>query len=113
IVGGGKVALRKLLALLAAGATIRLVALEVCPEIAELVVAGSISVHIRCYSAADLDHAFLVVAATDDAAVNLSVAADAMQRGVLVSVVDDPLVGNCTFPAVLRRGALEITVSTG
>ncbi|MBC7964056.1 MAG: bifunctional precorrin-2 dehydrogenase/sirohydrochlorin ferrochelatase, partial [Steroidobacteraceae bacterium] len=113
IVGGGKVALRKLQALSAAGVASRLVAQEVCPEIAKLAAAGSISVRIGRYGAEDLDHAFLVVAATDDAAVNLSVASDAMERGLLVSVVDNPLAGNFTFPAVLRRGALEIAVSTG
>ena len=113
IVGGGKVALRKLQALSAAGVASRLVAPEVCPEIAELAAAGSISVRIGRYGAEDLDHAFLVVAATDDAAVNLSVATDAMERRLLVSVVDNPLAGNFTFPAVLRRGALEIAVSTG
>ena len=113
IVGGGKVALRKLQAMSVAGVASRLVAPEVCPEIAELAAAGSISVRIGRYGAEDLDHAFLVVAATDDAAVNLSVATDAMERRLLVSVVDNPLAGNFTFPAVLRRGALEIAVSTG
>jgi len=53
------------------------------------------------------------VAATDDAEVNRRVAADARRRGILVAVADTPELGTCAFPAVLRRGNLEIGVSTG
>lgn len=113
IIGGGNVALRKIHSLLAAEADIRLVAPQVCAEIAELAAAGSISLRLGNYAASDLDSAFLVVAATNDGAANLAVAADAAERGVLVSVADNPTEGNCTFPAVLRRGDLEIAVSTG
>jgi precorrin-2 dehydrogenase/sirohydrochlorin ferrochelatase len=55
---------------------------------------------------------FLVIAATNDPAINNSVADDARQRGLLVAVVSGPEIGNCTFPALLRRGNLEISVST-
>ncbi len=113
IVGGGKVALRKIHSLLAAGTAIRLVAPEVCTEIAELAAAGYASVRLGSYDTTDLDNAFLAVAATNDAAANLAVAADAVKRGILVAVADNPTAGNCTFPAVLRRGSLEIAVSTG
>jgi precorrin-2 dehydrogenase/sirohydrochlorin ferrochelatase len=113
IVGGGRVALRKIHSLLAAGTGIRLVAPEVCPEIAELAAAGYVSVRLGSYVTTDLDNAFLVVAATNDAAANLAVAADAVKCGILVAVADNPTAGNCTFPAVLRRGNLEIAVSTG
>lgn len=113
VVGGGKVALRKVQALLASGALLRVVAPEICRELAELAARGTISVRRGCYAVADLDAAFLAVAATDAAAVNRAVAADAKERGILVMVADNPLAGNCTFPAVLRRGDLEITVSTG
>lgn len=113
IVGGGKVALRKIHSLLDAGTEVCLVAPEVCPEIAELAAAALISVRLGSYVTTDLDQAFLVVAATNDAETNLAVAADAAKRGILVSVADNPAAGNCTFPAVLRRGNLEIAVSTG
>lgn len=113
VVGGGRVALRKVHVLLASGASLRLVAPEVCAELAELAVAAAVPVRLVSYAPADLDNAFLAVAATDDAAVNRAVAADAKERGILVMVADSPLTGNCTFPALLRRGALEIAVSTG
>lgn len=113
VVGGGKVALRKVRALLASGASLLVVAPEICRELAELAASGAVSVRRGCYVAADLDAAFLAVAATDVAAVNREVATDASERGILVTVADNPLAGDCTFPAVLRRGDLEITVSTG
>lgn len=113
VVGGGKVALRKVRALLASGASLLVVAPEICRELAELAASGAVSVRRGCYVAADLDSAFLAVAATDVAAVNREVATDASERGILVTVADNPLAGDCTFPAVLRRGDLEITVSTG
>lgn len=113
VVGGGKVALRKVNALIAANATIRLTAVDVCPEIGRLAEKGLITVHIRRYAEVELDNAFLVVAATNSAAVNQTIAADALRLRILVSVADNPLSGNCTFPAVLRREELVIAVSTG
>lgn len=113
VAGGGKVALRKVQALLAAGAVVRLASPAVCPDLGRLSATGVITVRIGYYTAADLDDVFLAVAATDDAAVNRTIAADAGKRGILVAVADNPLAGNCSFPAVLRRGNLEITVSTG
>lgn len=113
VIGGGTVALRKLRTLLQAGASVRVVSREICPEIAALEQAGELCVNIGSYTAAVLDHAFLVIAATDNALVNAQVCADARERGILVAVADKPLNGDCTFPAVLRRGDLEIAVTTG
>ncbi len=56
---------------------------------------------------------FLAVAATDDSGVNRQVALDAGSRGMMVCIADDPQSGNCSFPALLCRGNLEIGVSTG
>ncbi len=113
IIGGGAVALRKLRTLLAAGAFVRLVATNICPEIASLKDSGTLEVRPGRYTAADLDHAFLVIAATDDALVNEQICADARERGILVAVADNPAKGDCTFPAILQRGDLKIAVSTG
>lgn len=113
IIGGGAVALRKLRTLLSAGASVRLVAMDICPEIAVLKDSGALVVRDGSYIMADLDNAFLVVAATDNALVNEQVCADARERAILVTVADNPATGDCTFPALLRRGNLEIAVSTG
>lgn len=113
VIGGGAVALRKIRTLLAAGASVRVAGTTVCPEIAALNDSGALAARVGSYAASDLDGAFMAVAATDDALVNGQVCADARERGILAAAADDPAAGECTFPAVLRRGDLEIAVSTG
>ncbi len=113
IVGGSTVALRKLRSLLAAGASVRVVAQAIRPEIAALRDSGEVTARVGNYSVSDLDGAFLAVAATDNAQVNGQVCRDARERGILVAVADNPDTGDCIFPALLQRGNLEIAVSTG
>ncbi|GAC1465074.1 MAG: bifunctional precorrin-2 dehydrogenase/sirohydrochlorin ferrochelatase [Desulfuromonadaceae bacterium] len=113
IIGGGAVALRKLRTLQTAGASVRVVATNICPEIAALKDSGAFTERVGSYSVSDLDGAFLVVAATDNALVNEQICVDARERGILVSVADNPATGDCTFPAILQRGDLKIAVSTG
>lgn len=113
IAGGGRVAGRKARALLDAGSTVKVVAPRISPEIETLAANGNIMLRIGHYEARDLDGAILVVAATDNAEANLQIADDAKQNKLLVVVTDAPELGNCIFPAVLRRGSLEISVSSG
>jgi len=113
IVGGGKVAARKLQALREAGAHVRIVAPEVAAGIRAQEASGAVTVRTGCYETADLDGIALVVAATDDNDVNRRVAQEAGLRGILVAVAGQPEAGDCHFPAILRRGNLEIAVSTG
>ena len=113
VVGGGKVARRKINTLLASGACVRVVSPAAVPDIVQLAASGAISVREGCYCPSDLEGIFLVVAATDNAAVNSQIVVDAMRHNVLVAVADAPETGNCRFPAILRRGKLEIGVSTG
>jgi len=112
VVGGGKVACRKALVLLEAGAEVLVVAPDLTGEIGNLAKAGSVKVRYGHYQSGDLDGAFLVVAATDSAGVNSQVASDAASLKKLVCVADAAETGNCIFPAVLRRDKLEIGVST-
>lgn len=112
VVGGGAVAGRKIIALLAAGAIVRVVAPELTSEITRLAAAGAVSLKSGCYEPRDLHDAFLAIAATNDPEANRRIAADARQRGMLVTVTGEPESGNCTFPALLRRGNLEVSVST-
>jgi precorrin-2 dehydrogenase/sirohydrochlorin ferrochelatase len=113
VIGGGKIACRKAEALLAAGAEVSVVAPCVVEEIRSLALAGKLTVRCGNYETSDLEGVFLVVAATDNSTVNQKVAADAGSQMKLVCVVDVSEVGNCSFPAILRRGNLEIGVSTG
>lgn len=112
VIGGGTVALRKLRSLVAAGAFVRIVAVEFCPEVSALKDLETVVVRVGHYEATDLDDAFLVIAATDDAKTNEQVRRDAQKRGIMVTVADNPSAGDCTFPAVLHRGDLAIAVST-
>jgi precorrin-2 dehydrogenase/sirohydrochlorin ferrochelatase len=109
VVGGGRVAARKVEGLLAVGARVEVVALSVGEEIR----AGGASWSERPYRVADLDGAWLVITATDDPAVNRQVKADGDAAGVWVNAADDP--ANCSFtlPAVVRQGPVTVTVATG
>jgi precorrin-2 dehydrogenase/sirohydrochlorin ferrochelatase len=113
IVGGGAVALRKIRTLLKTGTSIRVIAKTVCPEITAMQLAETLEVTIGSYTGSNLDNASLVIAATNITQVNEQVATDARTRRILVAVADNPLAGDCTFPATMRHGDLEIAVSTG
>ncbi len=113
IVGGGRVATRKTEVLLKAGAEVRVVSPALTEELAAHEAAGKIKVRIKTFVPPDMEGAFLVITTTDDAAANAAVAAEARRRGVLVAVTDAPESGDCMFPAVLKRGALDIAVSSG
>lgn len=109
VVGGGRVARRKVLGLIAAGARIRIVAPRMHPDLAGN---PDLELILRPFVSGDLDGAFLVFAATDDRAVNALVAAAARQSGRLVNVADDPGQSDFHLPAVLRRGGLTVAVSS-
>lgn len=113
VVGGGAVAARKVDALLSAGALVAVVAPEIVPAIAERAPFHTIELHRRGFEPGDLADVFLVVAATNDSDVNAGVAAQARSRRVLVNAADDP--ANCDFilPAVVRRGEVQIAITTG
>ncbi len=112
VVGGGEIADGKLDALLSSGARVTVVSPSVRPRIAALADAGRITLHQRTYQSGDLTDAFLVIAATDDRAVNAEVAVEARAAGILVNAVDDP--PNCDFfaVAIVRRGDLQVSIST-
>ncbi|HEV8487165.1 MAG TPA: bifunctional precorrin-2 dehydrogenase/sirohydrochlorin ferrochelatase [Blastocatellia bacterium] len=113
VAGGGAVAERKVESLLECGALVKVVTREATSVLTELARSGSIELGLRDYISDDLMGIFLVIAATDDPTVQARIGIEAKERGLLVNVVDDP--ANCTFivPAVARRGALSIAVSTG
>src|SRR5438552_4288433 len=113
VVGGGPVAARRVRSLHEAGARIVVVAAEVAARLEHELRALAEEVRLRPFVAEDLDGMFVVVAATDDRGVNREVAQLARSRGILVTCVDDP--ANCDFvlPAVIRRGAVQVSVSTG
>ncbi len=112
VVGGGQVAQRKVLSLVACAASVRIISPSLTIALEKLASEGKVEHIDRVYQPGDLKGAFLVVAATDDKSLNRSVVEEAKKRGVLHNVADTP--GECSFfvPAVLRRGHLTIAVST-
>lgn len=112
VVGGGKVALRKVQMLLKHGAKVEVVSPTLCPELSQLERAGMILVKQRGYQAKDLHDALIAIAATDDANVNKSIAAEATRRGILVNIVDDPKSSDFIVPSYFTRGDVLVAVST-
>ncbi len=112
VVGGGAIAEGKLGALLDAGADVCVVAPEVTPQIAEWARAGRLRWKARRFEAGDLEGSHLAIAATAAAGVNDAVYREAEARGILCNAVDDNK--NCHFysGAVVKRGDLQIAIST-
>jgi len=113
VVGGGRVAERKVGTLLDAGAKVRVVAPDATAGIRSSADAGDIELIDRRYEHGDLAGSAAVVAATDDEEVNRGVFAEATGAGIPVNVVDN--VSLCTFiaPSIVRRGDLVVAISTG
>jgi precorrin-2 dehydrogenase / sirohydrochlorin ferrochelatase len=109
VVGGGEVAGRKARKLLQARAEVVVISPEVRPELESV----AAEVHRRTYEEGDLEGAYLAFAATDAREVNAAVAEEAKGRGIPVNVADRPSEGDFALPATLRRGRLQVAVSTG
>jgi precorrin-2 dehydrogenase/sirohydrochlorin ferrochelatase len=114
VVGGGRVAERKVRALLASGAQVRVVALAVADSLRALAVPGSrCTIAERGYERSDLEGATLVFAATDGRELNSTIAEDARGAGILVHLADDGARGDFVNPALYRNGPLLVAVSAG
>ena len=113
LIGGGNIALQKIPALLEAEASILLVSPEVLPDVAAFAQAGRLRWEKRGYATQDLDGAALVIAATDDENLQQRVASESRARGIWVNIVDVPPLCDFIAPAIVRRGAIQIAISTG
>jgi precorrin-2 dehydrogenase / sirohydrochlorin ferrochelatase len=112
IVGAGTIGEPKIAGLLETGARIRVVALDASPKVHEWAHEGRIELKLRAFSADDLTGIFLAVVATNSRSLNQRVYDEAQRRGVLCNVVDVPDLCDFFYPAVVRRGDLQIAVST-
>jgi precorrin-2 dehydrogenase / sirohydrochlorin ferrochelatase len=112
VIGAGKLAESKIESLLAANARVTVIAPRADARITALADAGEIALHLREYMHGDIANQFLAVAATDSPAVNRAVFAEAEASGVLINAVDDPPFCDFYFPSVVRRGDLQIAIST-
>lgn len=112
VVGGGRVAERKVASLLNCQAQVIVVSPEINPAIEESWHDGALEVWKRDFASGDIENAWLVFAATGDRRVNRLVTEACQAAGIPINVADEPENGSFLVPAVLRRGALGIAVST-
>lgn len=112
LVGAGNVALEKLNTLLTTGLRIRVIAPEARPEVRQLASEGRIELLQRTFEPADIEDNFIVIAATDNPEVNALVYRESVRRGILVNSVDDPPHCDFYFGSVVRRGDLQVAIST-
>ena len=113
VVGAGEIAASKAATLLVCGAQVTVIAPRATESIQALARDGKLIWQRREFVPDDLEGAFLVIAATDSPRVNEEVFQAGRQRAVLCNVVDDPEHCDFFYPAVVRRGALQIAISTG
>jgi siroheme synthase-like protein len=113
VAGAGKIAVAKIEGLLACGALVTVVSPGALLAIRRRASEGALIWHRRAFCARDLDGAFLAVAATNSSKANAAVFRACAARGVLCNSVDDPEHCDFIYPAVVRRGSLQIAISTG
>jgi len=110
VVGGGEVATRKTGVLLEAGATVRVVAPEIEPDLARQ---PGVEPIVERFESQHLEGAVMVIAATNDREVNRQVSELAQSRKLPVNVVDDPELCSFIMPAILDRSPLMVAFSSG
>ena len=112
VLGAGSVGEQKIRSLLDCGADIRVVATWATDAVKQWAQQHKLTLLEREYEPADLDNAYLVIAATSNVAVNHAVYREAQARGILCNVVDDPPYCDFYYGALVRRGHLQIAIST-
>ena len=112
VIGAGNIAESKIESLLQSEARVTVIAPQALPRVQEWAANGELTWHQRVYQHGDLAGAFLCVAGTATAEVNRSVFAEASESDILCNAVDDPPFCDFYFPSVVRRGELQIAIST-
>lgn len=113
VVGGGKVAERKIEGLLECGALVKIISPDLTPKLQEIVQAGQVDYSYQEFQEKDLEGIFLVIGATNVSAVNEQVAQAALANNILVNIVDAAPLSNFIVPSTHRQGLLSISISTG
>ena len=113
VVGGGKVAARKILHLCKAGANTIVVAPEVCDEVTALIAERNVSHIKREFESGDMHDVALVIAATNNHDLNSRIASLANEDHVPVNVVDNPELCSFIMPSTIDRSPIQVAISTG
>ena len=112
VVGAGTVAEQKILGLIEAEGNVQVVAPQATDLVREWTDSGVIDWQPRTFDVKDLEGKFLVIVATSARELNESIFREAQQRQILCNVVDDPPHCDFYYPSVVRRGDLQIAIST-
>src|SRR5271166_2672937 len=112
VVGAGRIGEPKITSLLDTGARVHVIAIEASEAVRTWAKAGRIILELRTFAAEDLEATFLAIVATASRDLNASIYNEAQRRGVLCNVVDVPEHCDFYYPAVVRRGDLQIAIST-
>lgn len=113
VIGAGNLAESKIESLRAAEAQVTVIAPYASPAIVGLAAAGEVTWHQREYQPGDIAAGtFLVVTATDVPAVNRAVYVEATGKSILCNAVDDPPYCDFYFPSIVKRGDLQLAIST-
>ena len=112
VIGGGEIAAAKTEALASVGARVDIVSEKVGNAVKELCERHGFTYTVETYDEKYLENRTIVVAATNDDALNEKIAADCKARGIIVNVVDNPPLCDFIFPALVRRGPLQIAISS-
>jgi len=113
VIGGGKIASRKVFMLLRAGATVSVVSPELCQDLTIRKNESEITHIDRSFSDNDLLNCKIVIAATNDESVNRHVSELAKSKGIPVNVVDAPALCSFIVPSIIDRNPVQIAISTG
>jgi len=112
VIGGGKVAERKVENLLKTGAKVKVISPEVTPALKKLVEEGKIEWERRVYKKRDLNSAWLIIAATNDPKAQKEIYKEAEEKRIFCNVVDVPELCSFIVPSTIKRGLLTIAIST-
>ncbi len=113
MIGGGRVAERKVRRLLECGARVSVLSPAMAPGLKAMAEKGKITFKDRKVNLRDLDGAYMVIAATTDRSMNAAVSSYCRKKNILINVVDSPEECNFILPSIIRRGDLTISISTG
>lgn len=112
VVGGGRVAERKVVTLLERQARVRVVAPECTGTLQHIAQDGRIDIESRAFRKEDLQDADVVFGATGDHSLNREISRICREKKIPVNIVDDPDLCSFYVPSTLRRGRLTVSVAT-
>jgi len=112
VFGGGLIAEHKVKTLLSYGAHVTVVSPDLSPGLFALWKNGKIVCHYRNYRPGEIKGYRLVISATNDRDVNRQIFEEAHREGILVNVVDNPPLCDFYVPSIVRRGDLQLAIST-